>query len=714
MKAATRFLMILVACVGFLCRSAYGQVNVLMNHNDAARTGANVNETLLTTSNVNSGQFGLLFTQPVDGFIVGQPLYLQGVSIPGKGTRNVVYVATMNDSVYAFDADSDSPSTPNPLWIAQFADPDSGITAVPIADQACGTSTHFTQIGILGTPVIDASTGTLYVVAKTFENGIFVHRLHALDVTTGHEKFGGPVQMAASVTNSSGKVVSFSDYRQMDRSGLLLLNGTVYVPFDSLGCNGGGEHGWLMAYDASSLQQVGVFNTTPNIGCCGTIWEASGAAADPDGNVYVQTGDSTFDANTGGGDYGDSLIKLTLNQGGFVVDDYFTPFDQAYLKANDLDLGSSGVVILPDQAGPFPHLMVGGGKEGTVYLVNRDNLGKYCNGCPSDSQIVQSIPNFGPLNSTPAYWNNNVYIAGGNGASVFSIQSGLLNLENSTAKFGGMSSPMISAGGTSNGIMWVMNFNVLYAFDANNLANKLYFSTQAGARDAIGATAHFAMPMIANGRVYVGTTTELAVFGLFPEIQITSGNNQSGIAKTTLPVPLQVQAFDPYSGNPFVGITIAFSDGGKGGTFGNPTAITDGNGYASTTYTLPQRALPYTITAASIGMASGLFTETSLASNPVRVASVSGNQQTAPVSSPLPAPLVVLVLDAYGNAVPGVAVNFTDGGEGGSFSSSTATTNSSGKASVTYTTPANPETLTITASVIGIKIPVKFSETVKP
>src|SRR5208282_2980482 len=271
------------------------------------------------------------------------------------------------------------------------------------------------------------------------------------------------------------------------------------------------------------------------------------------------------------------------------VDDYFTPFDQAYLKANDLDLGSSGVVILPDQAGPFPHLMVGGGKEGTVYLVNRDNLGKYCNGCPSDSQIVQSIPNFGPLNSTPAYWNNNVYIAGGNGASVFSIQSGLLNLENSTAKFGGMSSPMISAGGTSNGIMWVMNFNVLYAFDANNLANKLYFSTQAGARDAIGATAHFAMPMIANGRVYVGTTTELAVFGLFPEIQITSGNNQSGIAKTTLPVPLQVQAFDPYSGNPFVGITIAFSDGGKGGTFGFLFHAADGIRDASTTYTLPQR-----------------------------------------------------------------------------------------------------------------------------
>ena len=708
MKTLARMIgapLLFVAC--FLS-PASAQVNVLMNHNDVARTGANTSETFLTPTNVNPTQFGLLFSQSVDGYIVGQPLYMQGVSIPGQGTYNVVFVATLNDTVYAFDAQT--PGAP-PLWKTSFANPAAGVTAVPISDQACGNTTRWPQIGIAGSPVIDSSSGTLYVVAKTLENGAFVHRLHALDITTGLEKFGGPVRIAASSINSSGKTIAFNDEEQMVRSGLLLLNGVVYAAFDSLGCTGGGEHGWLMLYDASSLAQLATFDTTPNK-CCGTFWEASGAAADEDGNIYLQTGDGLFDANTGSIDYGDSLLKFTYGQSGLVLDDYFTPYNQAYLLGNDLDLGSSGVLVLPDQPAPLQHLAVGGGKGGTIYLVNRDDLGEYCNGCASDTQIVQSIPNFGSMNSTPAYWNNTVYVAGGNGVSAYTLANGQLNLQSSSLKLGGLASPMISASGTSNGIVWLMNYNILYAFNAANLANTLYFSTQSGSRDSIPTVPHFAMPMIANGRVYVGTTTTLAVFGLFPAIQGESGNQQTATANTALPVPIQIQLADPYSGNPFVGVTITFSDGGKGGVFSNPTAVTDANGDASTTYTLPKKATIYTITASSSGYASAKFTETAVAGAAYKAGAVSGSGQTAAVSSPLPAPLVASVLDAYGNAVAGVTVNFSDGGAGGSFSSTAPVTNSQGRVSVTYTTPANPGTVKIAGSVSGIKAPANFSETV--
>jgi hypothetical protein len=276
---------------------------------------------------------------------------------------------------------------------------------------------------------------------------------------------------------------------------------------------------------------------------------------------------------------------------------------------------------------------------------------------------------------------------------------------------GGLSAAMISADRTNDAILWVMGNNVLNAIDATVLTNLLYSSNSSGTRDSIGITAHFAIPMIAGGRVYVGTTSQLIVFGLFPGLSPVAGNNQSGAAKTTLPVPLQVQALDPYSGTVYPGVSVTFSDGGKGGTFGSPTAATDSNGIASTTYTLPQRAAQYTITASSSGPGSITFHETAVAGSPKRIASVSGNGQTAPVSSPLPAPLVVAVLDAFGNSVSGVTVSFSDGGAGGSSSSPTATTNNFGRASFTYTTPPNAGKVTIIASV-GSLTPVKFSETV--
>jgi hypothetical protein len=710
MNTTLRFLAVSILA-GTVGVPAHGQVSVVTYRNDVARTGQNLSETLLTPANVSPANFGKLFTRDVQGYVVGQPLYLPNVTIPGAGTHNVVYVATMNDRVYAFDADSNQGANAAPLWMTDFTNPGAGITSVPMANQSCGESTAFTEIGIVGTPVLDPTTGTLFVVAKTLENGVYVHRLHALDVASGQEKLAGPVAITASVTNSVGAAVQFDAKKQMSRPGLLLSQGVLYIAFGSLGCNGGGVHGWVMAYDSSTLEQLGVFNTTPDAGGGAGIWQAGGGiAADASGNLYFQTADGVFDANLGTADFGDSLLKLTPGNG-LVLSDYFTPYNQATLQSTNGDLGSGGVLVLPDQPGSRPHLLVGGGKGGTIYLINRDNMGRYCDGCSSDAQIVQSIPGAGSMESTPAYWNNKVYVASGYGVSAYSLAGGLLSKVSQSAKAGGLSSPMISANGTNNAILWIMNYNILNAYDAANLAKKLYASNMAGTRDSVGATAHFAIPMIANGRVYVGTTSQLVVFGLYPGMTGVAGNNQSGTVQTVLPVPLQVQAVEPYSGTVYRGVTVTFSDGGKGGTFSNPTATTDSSGNASTTYTLPPRARPVTVTATATGLAPATFTETAVAGPAKRLGARSGNNQTAPVSSPLPAPLVVVVLDAYGNGVGGVEVSFADGAAGGSFSATTAITDDFGKASVIYVTPATAGSVTITASSAGLNS-VRFLETV--
>ncbi len=355
--------------------------------------------------------------------------------------------------------------------------------------------------------------------------------------------------------------------------------------------------------------------------------------------------------------------------------------------------------------------MVGGGKGGTLYLLNRDNLGQYCNGCTSDPQIVQEIPSFGSLKSTSAYWNNTVYAAGGNGITAFSLEGGFLTPITSSSKLGSLSSPVISANGNTNGILWVMNSNILYAFNALNLSTPLYTSNASGPRDVLDKLAHFGPMTEANGKVYVGTTTQLVVFGLFPGLTPTEGNNQSGAANTTLSIPIQVQDINPYSGVVTPGVTVTFSDGSKGGTFSNPTAVTDGNGFASTTYTLPKRALLYTITATAPGVSSAQFKETSLPAAASRLGSVSGNGQSEPVSTALDLPFVVSVLDPFGNVIPNYTVNFSDGGAGGTFSATSAVTNAMGRASVSYTTPATAKTVKVTASATGLSS-VVFTVTV--
>src|SRR5229473_7678962 len=299
-----------------LTTAGTGQVMVGTWHNDNLRTGQNIRETILTPSNVNSSLFGKLFSHVIDSYAYAQPLYLSNITIPNKGVHNVVYVATEHDSVYAFDADSNTGANAGPLWKVSFINPQAGVTTIPSTDYvACVDLSP--EIGITGTPVIDANTGTMYLVARTKENGQYVERLHALDITTGAEKFGGPVAIQASVpgTGEGGTVVQFNPFTQNQRAGLVLQNGLVYIGFALL-CEAEPFHGWLLAYGAQSLQQVGVWNSSPN-GKWNGIWAGGAApAVDNNSNLFFATGDGTFDLPVGGSDFGSSVVKLPPPPGG--------------------------------------------------------------------------------------------------------------------------------------------------------------------------------------------------------------------------------------------------------------------------------------------------------------------------------------------------------------------------------------------------------------
>ncbi|HVX63177.1 MAG TPA: LamG-like jellyroll fold domain-containing protein, partial [Pirellulales bacterium] len=502
----------------------------LTERNDSLRTGANLDETTLTPSNVNSSTFGKLFSYPLDGIAFASPLYVPHVDIPGKGYHNVVIVATEHDTVYAFDADGSSAA---PLWQVSFIDPAAGITPIPAGDTLELVDIP-NEVGITGTPVIDPATGTLYLVAdtKVVANGAttYYQTLHALDITTGAEKFGEPVVIQATVpgtgSDSVNGMVTFNPLYQNQHSGLLLSNGVVYIAFSSHGDDFPDWHGWVFGYDATTLQQVMVYNDSPN-GNGGGIWMgADGLASDSTGDIYFTTGNADFDANTGGADYGDSAERISPS--GTVVD-YFTPYDQAALNDADLDLGSGGLLLLPTQSGPYPHEMIFSGKGGTIYVVNRDNMGHY--NATDNSQIIQSLPNVSPAGaalrnfSSPVYYDGNVYIAPLNGAvQAFSLTDGLLSTtptSQSAESYGYPGGMMaISANGATNGILWVVErtgqttAGVLHAYLATNLSEELYNSSQAGSRDTMDLPAKFSMPTVANGKVYIGGCTQLTVYGL--------------------------------------------------------------------------------------------------------------------------------------------------------------------------------------------------------
>ncbi len=526
-----RFLLLPALAILLITGTGTGQaqLRILTYHGNNARTGQNPSETILTPANVNKTNFGKLFSQPVDGQMYAEPLYVGGV-ILGSLKRNVVYVATEHDSVYAFDADSATGASAAPLWQVNFTHAAAGVTTIPNAD--AGTKMIAPEIGITSTPVIDASTRTLFVVAATKENGSYFQRLHALDISSGAEKFGGPIVIQASVPGT-GKdavngVVSFDALRQLQRAALLLLNGVVYIASASHGLEKQiPYHGWVIGYNAKTLAQVSVFNTSPN-GTQSGIWLAGGGpAADGLGGIYVSTGNGPFDANTGGSGYGSSVIRL--NGSNLTVSDYFTPFDQANLTALDLDLGSGGPIVLPFQSGTLhPHLLAAAGKNSTIYLLDRKNMGKF--NSTDNSQIVQSIPNaFGghELMGTPAYFQNKVYFWAENDVlRVFQLTNGLLSttpIVTSVRGFSAGATPVITANGTTNGILWALQVDqwnragaaVLHAFDANTAA-ELYGSNQSGTRDTAGPAVKFAVPTVVNGKVYVGTSTELDVYGLLP------------------------------------------------------------------------------------------------------------------------------------------------------------------------------------------------------
>lgn len=502
-----------------------GMAAVLTQHNDSARTGANTLETILTPAKVTPATFGSLFTQTVDGLIVAQPLYLPQVMVSGA-RHNVVYVVTQHDSVYAFDADSAAGANANPLWHVNFTDSASGVTTVPILEEGCDTTVKFTEVGIMGTPVIDAQHGVIYFVVKTKEvtAGVatYVFRLHALDVTTGAEMFGGPSQpINPSVVSSTQGIVTFDPLMHMQRPGLLLSNGTLYIGFGSNGCDVPPAHGWVLGFDPTSLQPTAVFNTTPvDTESRGSVWQSGGGiASDSSGNLFFSTANGPFSADVGGQDYSSSFLKLhPVAQSGQIslnVADYFTPYDQLALSLADLDIGSVGVTVLPDQPGPHPHLLLGSGKEGSIYLIDRDNMGHYnANDVGNVLNPVQFLFQvYGSANeafNTPAYWNSTVFLSGGHtGIVAYPLVNGLLG----TRLVGAAccaNAPSISANGNSNGIVWVSGDTDLWAFDAVTMTQLIDLQLTTISNLA----AHFATVTVVNGKVYAGTGNQLIVLGL--------------------------------------------------------------------------------------------------------------------------------------------------------------------------------------------------------
>ena len=497
--------------------------------NDNSRSGVNSQELALAPAAVNSSTFGKLFSCPIDGYAYAQPLYVPNVSIPGKGTHNVIFVATEMDSVFAFDADVNHCVQ---LWHMSLIPAGRQPITPPITLPAGVKSFVIVpSIGITGTPVIDLSTSALYVVAsaqtiptKTDPNPTdYNHLLYALGLATGRPEIG-----PAGVANTL-PISVFSHQVENQRPALLLDNGTVYVAFGSFG-GLGDYHGWLIGYDATSLHQTGIFNVTPNaIG--GGIWQSGGGpSADSNHNVFVATGDGPFDVNQGGKSYSDSFLRFGTADGLSKVADYFTPCEQGEFETPGQDVGTGAPVLL-ENSNSQPNLLIGGSMSGSLYVVNPDNMGGN-RACPDSLPRVQVIPvGAGPILSTPLFWNDYVYVAPGNADLMsFHMSGGILAppppASQSPETLGSQgATPVISSNGTNNAILWLIDSSgalatpntpaILRAYDPNNLSNEIYNSAMAAAsRDTAGLAVKFTVPTVANGKVYVGTQTELDVYGL--------------------------------------------------------------------------------------------------------------------------------------------------------------------------------------------------------
>ncbi len=517
-----------------------GNCAVITQHNDNNRSGAYLNEAILNTSNVNPKQFGKLFARQVDGQIYAQPLYLCNVNIPNHGIHNVIYVATMHNTVYAFDADD--PNATEPLWDASLG-PSIPLPDPNIGDEGYGDIT--VEVGIVSTPYISTENNNIYVVSTNkdpnrSDAGAYSHWLHALDIGTGAEKLGGPVKISASYpgdgNGSVNGIINFTSNKHLQRSALLLSSGMIYIAFASYG-DAIPAHGWVMAYDANTMNQTAVYVTTPDdvpgirqMPGLGAIWQGGqGPAADSSGNIYFITGNGDFNgfSNPMPRDLGDSFVKLTSD---LKLADWFSPFNNDNLSANDMDLGSGGALLIPDT-----NLLVGGGKEGKLYLINRTNMGHF-NPYNDDQTVQPPLPvgggsdyqgyqGYHELFGGTVYWNST------NGSMIYEspimatvkayrLVAGVLQpepiSESKVALDGSGGFMSISANGSlsGTGILWVSEPNELHAFDASNLQNELWNSEMNPERDNLGMMAKFCPPTIANGKVYMATFSGyLAVYG---------------------------------------------------------------------------------------------------------------------------------------------------------------------------------------------------------
>jgi uncharacterized repeat protein (TIGR03806 family) len=518
--------------------------SALTYHYDNSRAGQNTNELFLTPANVSANTFGKLFTYSVDGYLYAEPVYMPNVVINGQ-SHNVVIAASENNSVYAFDADSNAGPNGGLLWQTNL-----GIAEISINNY--GVRYHHNVlnplIGITSTPVIDPASGTIYV--DTFTGVIAntnsgYHLLHALNITNGAERSYSPVLVNASVpgtgVDSSNGIVTFNPSQHMNRPAMTLAGGILYVSFGSYG-DTDPYHGWVIGYNATNLTQLTniVFCTTPNAttnnfgvnAAEGALWMGGGGlCVDENTNIYFEVGNGSFSAHTNGGDYGDSFVKLSTISNQLVAADYFAPSNQLSMDVTDNDLGSGGPILLPDSVGSaaHPHLIVGAGKEGTIYLVDRDSMGHYST---TTNQIVQTLPNvMGGIWGVPAYWNNRIYFQGaGDVLKAFWITNGVITtvpVTKTTASFSTFTTPSISANGLNNGIAWVIQVDaynggngvtggagVLHAYNATNLTQELYNSNQNLSRDNPGAALKYAVPVVANGKVFVRGEYALSVYGL--------------------------------------------------------------------------------------------------------------------------------------------------------------------------------------------------------
>jgi len=487
-----------------------GTVAVLTYRNDDVRDGANTNETTLTLSNVNAQQFGKLFTLPVDAQVYAQPLYVPNVTVAGV-QHNVLFVATENDTVYAYDADGLSGQ---PLWERHLDTPlqindDEGISPL---------------LGITSTPVIDPTTGVMYVVTDGTQNGSQVYLLHALSIATGGEMYGGPVAVTGTVPGTgydsqNGQITLERSCYQRNGLALDVASNGIYISF------GHCSHGWILSYDKASLQQTGIVNMTPD-GGGGGLWGGAPSIDDSTGDLYIISG---VDLDDPPPDYNDSALRLGTD---LSVLDYFEPSNETYLSDNDVDFGSGGAIILPDNPSQYPHELIGGGKDGRIFVMNRDNLG----GFGMTNNVIQTVQTGTQQNdnifSTPTFWNGSIYYHCAHDVAkqyYWYPSTGLLStspVSQGTIVYGGHgANSSLSANGTSDGILWELDTTnassggaaILHAYNAVNLAQELYNSTQAGNRDTAGAAVKFTVPTVADGRVYIGTATEVDVYGLLPQ-----------------------------------------------------------------------------------------------------------------------------------------------------------------------------------------------------